>query len=343
MSDIGQLFQRINLAFPEERKRSLKAAIILINIDQLMPASYVYPLPPPSTSEERLDFISFILKKETCLDYSRNEVLAAHNVLMGSNNVREELNSNIGIEKIRAYLAEYKDLQPKSVFAKMFNPLFLLPHRTICRGCQSLLKISLHSCAVAVFCTRIQPCLLYKADCFKCRFSFRVSSIYSMDRRSTIVTPESQKAEFVHFSGSIVLSRQLLVSFSSHLIDGYATFSNFASATMKIIKRLNTNEPNALEPESLGRALQAVWLYYELSNFVFMTSSSTEFSFPLAMCEGRTKVKRAQSCRAAFIERNLDWIYHVFTLFWTHHDEVFGECKSGNCSQVIVLDGHQKP
>jgi hypothetical protein len=56
MSIIETISQRLLWAFPDESKRSFKAAGIIVNVGRLVPASYVYPLPPPSTSEERLYF-----------------------------------------------------------------------------------------------------------------------------------------------------------------------------------------------------------------------------------------------------------------------------------------------
>jgi hypothetical protein len=343
MSIIENISQRLLWAFPDETKRSFKAAAIIANIGRLVPASYVYPLPPPSTSEERLDFICFVLKKETNIDYTCNEVLAAHNIIMGNHDTQEQLHFDCGIDKIQYYLNEYKHLQPQSGFASTFTPLLLFPHRTTCSLCNEQLKLIFQGCANIIYCTKIQPCLLYKADCHKCRRSYRISSIYSIDRRETIVTFESQKADYIHYSGSLVFSKEFLVSFSSQLIDNYVTFEGFASATMKVYKRLHPNSIQLVTTDNLARTLESVWIYYELTNFILMTSKSTEISYPYAMAEGRTKIKGKQSSRAVFIERNLNWIYHVFTIFWSNHEDIFGSCKGGSCSSVVILDGHQKP
>ncbi|CAF1169980.1 unnamed protein product [Adineta steineri] len=343
MSIIETIFQRLELAFPDKNKRTLKAASIIINIGRLIPASYVYPLPPPCTSEERLDFIRFILKKETDIDYSSNEVLIAHNILMGNENVQQQLNFDCSIEKIQHYLNEYKLLQPRSAFARNFTLLLLFPHRSICSLCNALLKIIFQSYGQVVYCTKVQPCLLYKADCHKCHRSYRLSSVYLIDQKQTLVTAESQQSDFIHFSGSTVFSKEILVSFSSQLIDDYATFEGFASATIKVFNRLHPSREDDITADNLARNLEAVWIYYELTNFLLMASKSTYIRFPYAMSEGRTRIKGQQSLRAIFIERNLNWIYHVFTTFWSNHEIVFGTCKCGNCSKVIVIDGHQKP
>lgn len=343
MSLIENVSQRLIWAFPDGNRRSFKAATIIVSVERFIPASYVYPLPPPATSEERLDFICFILKKETGIDYSRNEVLIAHNVLMGDRHTQEQLDYDCGIDKIQHYANEYKHINPCSSFAGNFASLLLLPHRTICSLCNAQLKTIFQGYANVIYCTKLQPCLLYKADCHQCRRSYRVSSIYSIDQKQTIATTESQKSDYIHFSGSIVFSKEILVSFSAQLIDNYATFEGFAFATTKTFNRLHSDNVNIITPDTLTRSLESVWLYYELTNFIFMTSKSTEISFPFAMCEGRTRIKGKQSSRAIFIERNIDWIYHIFTTFWSNHGSLFGSCKCGNCSRAIIIDGHQKP
>lgn len=343
MSTIETISQRLLRAFPHINKRSIKAAIIIVNVERLLPASYVYPLPPPATSEQRLDFIRFILKNETGIDYSCDEILVAHNILLGNDNVKEELNFECGIDKIQHYLNEYKRTHSHSAFANNFVPLLLLPHRTSCNLCHMPLNTIFQGVANVIYCTKVQPCLLYKADCQKCRRSYRVSSIYSTDQKQTIMTHESQKSNFIHFSGSIVFAKEILVSFSSQLIDNYATFEGFAFATIKTINRLHSGNVNGISADTLARNLQSVWLYYELTNFVFMTSKATDISFPFAMCEGRTRIKGEQSSRAIFIERNINWIYHAFTTFWSNHGIVFGNYVCDNCSRVMIIDGHQKP
>ena len=343
MSTVETISQRLLRAFPDISKRSLKAAILIVNVERLLPASYVHPLPPPATSEERLDFIRFILKNETGIDYSCNEVLVAHNILLGNDNIKEKLNFDCGIDQIEYYLNEYKRIHSHSAFAQKFVPLILLPHRTSCILCHMPLNTIFQGDANVIYCAKVQPCLLYKADCQKCRRSYRVSSIYSIDQKQTSMTYESQKANFIHFSGSIVFSKEILVSFSTQLIDNYVTFEGFAFATIKTINRLRSGNVNVITADTLARNLQSVWLYYELTNFIFMTSKATDISFPFAMCEGRTRIKGEQSSRAIFIERNINWIYHAFTTFWSNHGILFGNCTSGSCSRVIIIDGHQKP
>ncbi|CAF1231554.1 unnamed protein product [Adineta steineri] len=263
---------------------------------------------------------------------------------MGHHYTKEQFNIDLDIDTIQYYVNEYKKLQPQSMFGKRFSPLLLLPYQTMCSSCGTQLKTIFQSCANIIYCTKIQPCLLYKADCHQCQRSHRLSSIYLMDQKSTMVNTKSQCSEFVHFSGALVFSKKILILFSCLLIDDYATFGGFGSAITKVLNKLRRLDMNDFSPEALSRNLQSVWLYYELANFIFMTNKFSETIFPYAMCEGRTKIRGEQSTRAISIERNLDWFYHLFTVFWSHHKEIFGECQcSGGCSRTITIDGHQKP
>ncbi|CAF1681973.1 unnamed protein product, partial [Adineta ricciae] len=79
MSIVEIVSQRVQQAFPDENKRTLKAATVIVNVGRLIPPSYVYPLPPLCT----------------------NEVLVAHNVLMGSENVQQQLNFDFNIGTIQ--------------------------------------------------------------------------------------------------------------------------------------------------------------------------------------------------------------------------------------------------
>jgi hypothetical protein len=50
------------------------------------------------------------------------------------------------------------------------------------------------------------------------------------------------------------------------------------------------------------------------------------------------------NARAKFIEERLDWMYHLFTVFWSHHDLLSQcHCDKAVCGKVVIVDGHQKP
>ena len=50
------------------------------------------------------------------------------------------------------------------------------------------------------------------------------------------------------------------------------------------------------------------------------------------------------NAKAQFLEEHLDWIYNIFSVFWSHHELIPDcHCDKSVCSRVLVLDGHQKP
>jgi hypothetical protein len=50
------------------------------------------------------------------------------------------------------------------------------------------------------------------------------------------------------------------------------------------------------------------------------------------------------NAKEQFLEEHLDWIYNLFSIFWSHHELISKcECDKSVCSRVLVLDGHQKP
>lgn len=47
--------------------------------------------------------------------------------------------------------------------------------------------------------------------------------------------------------------------------------------------------------------------------------------------------------RARFLEERIEWIYHLFTHFWSQHQQFLQcVCKSDQCLKVLVVDRHQK-
>jgi hypothetical protein len=50
------------------------------------------------------------------------------------------------------------------------------------------------------------------------------------------------------------------------------------------------------------------------------------------------------NAKAQFLEEHMDWIYNIFSVFWSHHD-LIPECRcdKSTCSKVLIVDGHQKP
>lgn len=85
---------------------------------------------------------------------------------------------------------------------------------------------------------------------------------------------------------------------------------------------------------SLAKRMEVVWLYYELSRFVFVTSREKSIVLPKSL---------QPEPRFIFIEQNLCFLNHIFNVFWSRHSMFPNiKCKETSCSRVMLTDGHQK-
>ena len=190
-------------------------------------------------------------------------------------------------------LHRYKTAYPDDEEANQLNVLRLVPFRTIC-SCGRQLHIEFTTTAYAINQDSIQPCSLYESTCRKCSRTYCVSSVYLSAEKRSVVTPESLNASFFHLScDKFVFSRQVLISFSSLLVNGHLTFHGYISGLVSTIVRLNPSDTITSSQADLqvrlSRALQSHWIYYELAHLIFMTSNELEFSFPSATSCGMTR------------------------------------------------------
>ncbi|CAF1683234.1 unnamed protein product, partial [Adineta ricciae] len=96
----------------------------------------------------------------------------------------------------------------------------------------------------------------------------------------------------------------------------------------------------------LTRSLEAHWIYFELFRLIFMTSSEKEITAPRALFSARNTVAAGEqmNAKAQFLEEHLDWIYNIFSVFWSNHDLIPEcRCEKSTCCKVLIVDGHQKP
>jgi hypothetical protein len=202
-----------------------------------------------------------------------------------------DMGRDIDLDEI---LNRYKHIHPDDMYIHDFSPLYLLPYRTTCNNvrdgveCTERLRVDFHMTAIVIYPTRIRSCSLYTADCKKCRRSYRISSVYITNQQEFLITPEALKNnEYFHLSsGKFVYSRELLVSFSSDLINGHISFNGAGTALLTKISRLHPEIEKRIDPIQLSRSLEAHWTYYELFNFIFMSSSEKEILIPRGICSG---------------------------------------------------------
>jgi hypothetical protein len=187
-------------------------------------------------------------------------------------------------------LEKHKQLYPNDEYAKQINVIRLLPYRTICT-CGMKLSVEFITTAHVLYPDSIQPCSLYESTCTICSRTYRVSSMYLSTEKLCVITAESLKVPFFHLSSDkFVFSREVLVLFSSLLVDGHITFHGYASGLISSITRLHPMAATAANLADLEnrmkRALQSHWIYFELAHFIFLTSNEVELSIPSTASSG---------------------------------------------------------
>ncbi|CAK9189241.1 unnamed protein product [Sphagnum troendelagicum] len=267
------------------QKLTFRAVRLLIDFETRIPPDLKTSKSRYYPREAREEFLTEIFKQEFDETYTTEEIASCRNILNGDELIQRQLGKTFDLKEV---LSRFKAKNPQHPYVENLNALSLLPFRTTCKECGNRLKPpEFHMTAYVVYPTSIEPCTLYNAECKQCKLSYRVSSIY--DNNSFIVTPESlDKSRYFHLSfGKIVFSRELLVSFSSDLVDGHVSFNAAATALLSKIDRIHsTSLRTQIDHTYLSRSLEAHWTYYEMSNFVFMTSSETQINFPRAVCSG---------------------------------------------------------
>ena len=269
---------------------SFNAARFLVTLEEYLPP-HLKPRRTASYLHERNEFARAMIEVELKEVYSFEQILHCRNIINANDQSRSEMGRTIDLD---GAFTRFKLTGPPDMFVNDFNTRSLLPHRSSCNylrdgiACNSQLRLDFHMTAYVIYPTSIQPCTLYKADCKGCRRSYRVSSIYCSSEREFVMTPECLKDnEYFHLScGKFVYSRELLVSFSSDLVNGHISFNGAGNALLSKIARLRPDVVKKVDAVQLSRSLEAHWTYYELFNFLFMTSAEKEIAVPRALFSG---------------------------------------------------------
>ena len=181
----------------------------------------------------------------------------------------------------------------------------------------------------------MESCSIYTGTCRRCKCVYGPSLILDPHANHRITSIQSIKnVEYIHFPGDLVYSRQLLTMFSNSLIHAHTTFEGFAESYASTLADLRIHQVSLYSADTFAKRLEIVWLYYELSRFVFVSSYETSVSFPKSF---------EPKPRSIFIEQNLPFLFHLFTVFWSNHHILNGiKCKGELCLRVMLIDGHQK-
>lgn len=309
---------------------SFKGMKTLVELERCLPS-----IGGDDKSSERLDYFTRVLNAACSSTYPLATVLAAHNALVIDDDVKNELLRPVNIEKL---LVEYEATSDIPSDRHKRNILNIMPFTRSCPEADcygKALSFYLFTNGYVAFSSSIKSCSVYHGICPNCQRIYGPTSIF--DRRSNhrIVTVESiSNNAYVHFSGDLVFSRELLIIFSNNLIHAHSTFEGFAESYIATLFELNMNQQPIYSANAFAKKLQTVWMFYEMSRLIFMTSCETSFIFPRSF---------RPSTKSIFIEQNLSFILHIFTVFWSRHNHLAGvKCKNATCSRIMLIDGHQK-
>jgi hypothetical protein len=290
-----------------------------------------------SSSSERLGFFTEIINMACNTSYNKSIICAIHNVIIMNDLVKEELLRKIDISEL---ITQYKNKTSNKVGSSYHdkNLINIMPFTYECTNtnCQRQpLDIAFSRTGYIAYLISIKPCSIYIGTCKRCKYIYGPSSVLDIHTNQRIVTDQSiQKTDHIYFTGDLVYSRELLTMFSNNLIHAHTTFQGFAESYVSTLIDLHPDQIPRYSANAFSKRLETVWIYYELSRFIFVTSCEKSISFPKSL---------QPEFRSIFIERNLPFLSHVFTVFWSHHQMINDiKCKQSLCSRVMLIDGHQK-
>jgi hypothetical protein len=272
---------------------SFKAARLVVALEEYLP-SHLKPRHKSTDFKERNEFVLALIQNQLNESYTYEQILHCRNIINASDESRMEMCGNVDLDSL---LKRFKDASPSNTYIRDFSARCLLPYRTICNNvnggteCGERLRVDFHMTAFIIYPTDIQSCSLYNADCKRCSRSYRISSVYVANQREFLITPEALADNpYFHLSfGKFVYSRELLISFSADLVNGHISFNGAGNALVSKIARLHPGIEKKIDPIGLSRSLEAHWTYYELFNFVFMTSFEKEILVPRGLFSGKMK------------------------------------------------------
>ncbi|CAF1115997.1 unnamed protein product [Rotaria sordida] len=249
--------------------------------------------------------------------------------------VKKELFRIVDINKL---INRYKSSNKTSLFRNDKNLINIMPFTDVytnmnCKG--QNLDIAFSRTAHIANLIFMQSCSIYIGTCRRCKCIYGPSSILDQHTNQIIITHQLiQSVDYVYFSGDLVYLRQLLTIFSNSFIHAHTTFEDFAESYISTLSDLHPYQVPMYSPNTFAKHLEIVWLYYELSRFIFITTCETSVSFPKSF---------QPETRSIFIEKNLPVLFRIFTVFWSNHHIINGiKCKEELCSWVMLIDGRQK-
>jgi hypothetical protein len=150
-------------------------------------------------------------------------------------------------------------------------------------------------------------------------------NFFRQDKTDIYSSDSLQSGKIVYLGGEQAFERALIESFTCHLLTG-------ANSWQKFVDGLNLGAFNANLVES-----KAEWR--KILSQAFMKYKTIEFDLSIGTHNVRVPNSLCQFDDWAWKE--FPRLMSSFVYLWSNHKRLIGSCGS-NCSQCIVIDGHQK-
>ncbi|CAF3850775.1 unnamed protein product [Adineta steineri] len=287
------------------------------------------------TSSQRLEFFTKMINIACNTSYDKSIIVGIHNVINMNENIKNDLLGKIDMNEL---IITYTMLNKNDTCHIDKNLIKVMPFTDVCtnKKCQGQKLDTIFSKnGHILYPTSTKSCSIYIGTCKICKCIYQPSSILDTNaNQRTVIVQCIKNNNYICFYGNLVYTKELLTMFSNYLVHAHVTFEGFAQSYIATLEDVQINYSPIFSANSFAKRLEITWMYYELSRFIFVTSRESYIIFP-------------KSCqpipRSIFIEQNLRFLYHLFIVFWSHHQMINGiKCKQSSCSQVMLIDGHQK-
>ena len=264
-----------------------------------------------SPSSERLDFFTKTINIACNTSYDKNIIFAVHNIINMNEIIKKEFLTKIDINEL---FSQYEMLHTNDLLNIDKNLIKVRPFTNECTNtkCQrEKLNITFSRTGYVLYPTSIKSCSIYTSTCKICKCIYEPSSILdTYTNRRTVTIDSIENLNYICFSGDIVYTKELLTMFSNYLVHGHITFQGFAQSYTATLQGLQIDYSSISSANAFAKRLEITWIYYELSRFIFVTSKESFVIFPRFL---------QPETRAMFIEQNLRFVSHLFSVFWSNH------------------------
>ena len=213
--------------------------------------------------------------------YITRTIYAVHNVIVINEEAKKELIREIDLNEL---IAQYKLLNQENPSHTNKHFINIMPFTNSCgnpRCHQQNLNIEFSRIAHIIYLTSIKPCSIFNGTYPRCKFIYNSTMILDPQSNQRVVTARSlHNNNYIYFSGDFVYSKEFITTFSNNLVHAYTTFEGFTEGYLHTLIDLHGNHKPILSANALAKRTEIVWLYYELSRFIFITSHEKSITLP---------------------------------------------------------------